>query len=152
MDFSPPGSSVHGILQARTLEWVTISFSKASSQPRNQSQVSHIADRLFTVWATREAPMGTKDVIKSRSRTPAPDNWDAYEWNGFSEPRCLHLPIHRRTLNALRYLVFLNQQSSLTFRLPARCCKLLYNLTPSPSSLEQFARGHLRRCLQGLKS
>ena len=102
-DHSPPGSSVHGILQARTLEWVTISFSKASSQPRNRSQVFHIADRLFTVWATREAPMGTKDVIKSRSRIRAPDNWDACEWNDFHEPRCLHLPTHRRALNALTW-------------------------------------------------
>ena len=40
MDCSPPGSSVHGILQARTLEWVAISFSKGSSQHRDQTQIS----------------------------------------------------------------------------------------------------------------
>ena len=55
VDCSLPGSSVHGIGQARTLEWVTILFSNASSQPRNWTQVSQIADRFFTVWATREA-------------------------------------------------------------------------------------------------
>ena len=44
-----------GILQARTLEWVAISFSKGSSWPMDQTQVSHIAGRLFTLWATREA-------------------------------------------------------------------------------------------------
>ena len=55
MDFSPPGSSVHGILQARKLEWVAISFSRGPSQPRDQTQVSHLADKFFTVWATREA-------------------------------------------------------------------------------------------------
>ena len=55
MDCSPPGSSVHGILQARTLEWVAIPFSKGSSQPRDWTQISHIAGRLFTDWATREA-------------------------------------------------------------------------------------------------
>ena len=42
---SPPGSSVHGIFQARVLEWVAISFSRGSSQPRDQTQVSCIAGR-----------------------------------------------------------------------------------------------------------
>ena len=45
-----------GILQARILEWVAISSSRGSSQPRNRTQVSHIAGRFFTIWATREAP------------------------------------------------------------------------------------------------
>ena len=43
MDCSPPGSSIHGILQARILEWVAISFSRESSQPKDRTQVSHIA-------------------------------------------------------------------------------------------------------------
>ena len=55
MDWSPPGSSVHGILQARILEWVVIPSSRGSSQPRDQTQVSHVAGRFFTDWATREA-------------------------------------------------------------------------------------------------
>ena len=46
---------VHGILQARILEWVAFSFSRGSSQPRDWTQVSHIAGRVFTSWATREA-------------------------------------------------------------------------------------------------
>ena len=54
MDCSLPGSSVLGIFQARILEWVAIPFSRGSSQPRNQTQVSHTAGRLFTVWATRD--------------------------------------------------------------------------------------------------
>ena len=58
MDCSPPGSSVHGILQARILEWVAISFSRRSSWPRDRTQVSHIAGRRFNLWATREAPIG----------------------------------------------------------------------------------------------
>ena len=53
VDYSPPGFSVHGILQARTLEWVAISFSRGSSQPRDQTQASHIAGRRFNLWATR---------------------------------------------------------------------------------------------------
>ena len=46
---------VHGIFQARILEWVAVPFSRGSSQPRDQTQVSHIAGRFFTSWATREA-------------------------------------------------------------------------------------------------
>ena len=56
MDCSPPGSSIQGILQARILELVVISFSRGSSQCRDQTLVSHTAGRLFTVWAAREAP------------------------------------------------------------------------------------------------
>ena len=55
MHYSPSGSSVHGIPQARTLEWIAIPFSKGSSQPRDQTQVSCIAGRFFTIWATKEA-------------------------------------------------------------------------------------------------
>ena len=54
MDCSLPGSSVHGIFQAIVLEWIAISFSKGSSQPRDRTWVSRIVDRRFTVWATRE--------------------------------------------------------------------------------------------------
>ena len=54
MDSSPPGS-VHGILQARILEWVVISFSKRSSWPRDWTWASYIAGRFFTAWTTREA-------------------------------------------------------------------------------------------------
>ena len=47
--------TVHGILQARILEWVAGSFSRGSSQPRDRTEVSHNAGRFFTLWATREA-------------------------------------------------------------------------------------------------
>ena len=56
MDCNIPRSSIHGIFPARVLEGVAISFSRGSSQPRDRTQVSHIACRHFTVWATREAP------------------------------------------------------------------------------------------------
>ena len=59
---SLPGSSFHGILQARILEWVVISFSRASSWPRTQIQVSCIAGRFFTIWAMREA-QGSKSSV-----------------------------------------------------------------------------------------
>ena len=52
MNCRPQNSSVHGILQRRILEWVAIPFSRESSQPRGQTQVSCIAGGFFTVWAT----------------------------------------------------------------------------------------------------
>ena len=55
MDCSTPGSSVHGIFQARMPEWVSISFSRGSSWPRDQTWVSLIAGRVFAIWVTRGA-------------------------------------------------------------------------------------------------
>ena len=67
MDWSLPGSTIHGIFQARILEWVAISFSKRSSLPRDWTLVSHmvgIVGRRFTVWATREDPFKAYANIK----------------------------------------------------------------------------------------
>ena len=55
MDYSPPGSFIHGILQARILKWIAIPFSKGYSWPRDRIHVSYIAGRFFTIWATGEA-------------------------------------------------------------------------------------------------
>ena len=55
MNYRPPGSSVHGILQARILEWVAISFFRGSFRSRNRTQASCTAGRVFTDWARREA-------------------------------------------------------------------------------------------------
>ena len=54
MNYRLPGSSVHGILQARILEWVAIPFSMGSFWPRDWTWVSHNVGRRFTIWATRE--------------------------------------------------------------------------------------------------
>ena len=62
IDCSPPGFSVHGIIQARILELVAISFSKESSPPRDRIWVSYTADRLFTNWATMETKALTKSI------------------------------------------------------------------------------------------
>ena len=56
VDCSLPGSSIHGIFQARMLEWVAIAFSRRSSRPRDWNRVSRILGRRFTIWATREVP------------------------------------------------------------------------------------------------
>ena len=64
MDCSLPGSSVHGILQARILEWVVISYSRGSSQPKDQTQVSCIeADSLPSEPPGNKGYEGTKEDI-----------------------------------------------------------------------------------------
>ena len=52
MDCSPPDSSLRGIFLAKIVEWVAIPFSGVSSWPRNWTQVSRIAGRVFTIWDT----------------------------------------------------------------------------------------------------
>ena len=64
---APPGSSVHGILQARILESVSMPSSRGSSRHRNGTGVSCITGRFFTVWASREAhqvPKGSIDLTR----------------------------------------------------------------------------------------
>ena len=68
MDCHLPGSSVHGILQARILEWVAISFCRRSFQPRDWTQVSHIIGRCFTIWATKEVNVGNIDFVDYSSK------------------------------------------------------------------------------------
>ena len=72
---SPPGSSVHGVLQARKLEWVTIPFSRGFSWPRDQTWVSYIARRFFTIWATREALLLVGLWVKGYYRTMLVNNY-----------------------------------------------------------------------------
>ena len=70
---NPMDYTVHGILQARTLEWLAFPFSRGSSQPRDWTQVSHIAGGFFTNWATR---------------SPRILEWVAYPFSrGSSRPR-----------------------------------------------------------------
>ena len=66
MDCSPTGSSVCGISQARMLEWVAMPSFRGSSQLRDQTQVSCIAGRFFTVWAIREASISGRALYKNK--------------------------------------------------------------------------------------
>ena len=72
MDCSLPDSSVHVILQAMTLEWVAILFSRGSSQPRDQTLVSCIAGGFFTIWATKGAGSAHIAMPLSQFVTPSP--------------------------------------------------------------------------------
>ena len=65
--------TVHGILQARILEWAAFPFSRGSSPPRDLTQVSHIAGRFFTSWATRQAQQyWSRQPIPSPGDLPNP--------------------------------------------------------------------------------
>ena len=67
LDCSSPGSSVCGILQASLLEWIAISFPRKSSWPRDQTQVSCLEGRSFTISTTREEPnLPLKQIVKSQ--------------------------------------------------------------------------------------
>ena len=66
MDCSPPGSSVHGISQARILEWVAISYSRGSSWPRDQTHISYIScigRWILYCWAIKEAPIDISYIL-----------------------------------------------------------------------------------------
>ena len=76
-----PGSSVHGILQARILEWVAISFSRGSSPPRDKTQVSHIAGRHCNLWATREAP--AEPQVKPQTYQTSPLTYISYSMHRY---------------------------------------------------------------------
>ena len=69
MGYSLPESSIHGIFQARILEWVAISFSRRSSQPWDRTWVSCIVGRHFNVWATKEALKSTLKYLLCSSAT-----------------------------------------------------------------------------------
>ena len=89
-DCSPPGFSVHGILQVRILEWITLPSSRGSSRPRDRNQVSCIASGLFTIWTTREALCSNKKFKKS------------YKWNA----TCESYPSSRFACFLLKILLF----------------------------------------------
>ena len=63
VDCSPSGSSVHGLLQLRILEWVAILFYRGSSQPTDQIQVSPVAGTFFTIWVIRGALVNVTQLI-----------------------------------------------------------------------------------------
>ena len=71
-DCSLSGSSVHGILQARILVWVAISFSRRSSRARDQTLAFYIAGRFFICWAIEEAPPQEGLALNSGLVTPKP--------------------------------------------------------------------------------
>ena len=85
MDCSPPGSSVHRILRARILEWVAISFSRGSFWLRDQTWISCIVGKHFTVWATSKVNFRSDQI----NRSVMSDSLWAYELQ-HTRPPCPH--------------------------------------------------------------
>ena len=79
MDCSLPGSSTHGIFQARILDWVAISFSRGSSWSRDWTRVSCIAGRCFIVWATKQAQ--ENNLKKKKKKVYMPYTWNQHNIN-----------------------------------------------------------------------
>ena len=88
--FDPLDYIVHGILQARILEWVAFPFSRGSYQPRNQTRVSSIAGGFFTNWAIREAKSYGSSIFKFWSISIlfsiAPRNEQSFSFLSTSSP------------------------------------------------------------------
>ena len=98
VDCSLPGSSIHGIFQARILEWIAISFSRGSSWPRDRTQVPRIGGRRFNLWATREAleEKGTTQILSPphiRSQH-LPQRWHVFPTTSGSYTALPRVPFH----------------------------------------------------------
>ena len=87
MDCNPPGSSVHGILQARIMEWVAIPFSRGSFWPRDWTRVSCIADVLY--WLSHQGAGITITSCLNCERICS----DIYEFRG--RQKLSHINLHR---------------------------------------------------------
>ena len=96
--YSLPSSSVFGIFQARILEWVAISFSRGSSQPRDRTWVSCIAVRCFTIWATTEAPKLTLMMVISSQLQRRLNEMCKVVWASLVAQLVKNLPVMQKTL------------------------------------------------------
>ena len=90
MNCSPPGFSVPGVFQARILVWVAISFSRGSSPPRDWTQVSCSAGRLFTIWAARE--LDPKMIPVRNPQVVRVEGWIGVSPEGSASPWKLTTP------------------------------------------------------------
>ena len=117
MDCSPPGSSVHRILQARILAWVAIPFSRGSSQPRDWTQVSGIVGRLFTLWAPKEA-----HAPAPQCQRPGFDPWvGKIPWRRERQPTPVFFPGESHGLRSLAgYSPWGHKKSDTTERFSLR--------------------------------
>ena len=87
-DCSSPGSSIHGILQARILEWVAIPFSRGSSQPRDWNRVSCIAGKFFTIWTTSLFFIGMHFLSKELNQINSVVNFLDHQVSSLEHPIC----------------------------------------------------------------
>ena len=133
MDYIPPGSSVHGVLHARILEWVAISFSRGSSWPRDWTWVSCMAGRFFTDWVTREA----KIKVKVTQSCPTLSDPMDYRVQGVLQARILEWVAF-----SLLQRIFPTQESIWG---PLNCRWILYQLSYQRSPQSESAWKSLNR-------
>ena len=122
MDCIPPGSSVYEIFQTRKVERVAIPFSRGSSWPRDQTQVSSMAGGFFTIWATREAKV---KVLAAQSCPTLCDPMDCSQ-PGSSVHGILQVRILEWVVHSLLQRIFPNLGLNLGL-LP--CRQILYHLS-----------------------
>ena len=120
--WDPMDYTVHGIIQARILEWVAFPISRGSSQPRDWAQVSHIAGRFFTSWATREAK-----EYWSGQRIPSPEDLPNQDQtgvsciaSGFFTNWAIREALTTGKIIALIILTFVSKVMSLLFNMLSR--------------------------------
>ena len=99
MDCSLPGSSVHGIFQARILEWVAIPFSRGSYQSRDQTQVSCTGGGFLTIWATRDTLKALVKALVKAKKKKKKDTLSDNLWY-FSSPGNLRCCLRHETFIA----------------------------------------------------
>ena len=146
IESSLPGSSSLGIFQARALEWVAIASSTHPSYCEgkilpamvvNRGCCNHEATTLQLLQLRMETgyPPSSSQLLQPALRRPGmrkhmiqtPDGWGAYQRNDFSDPRPLHLPIHRKALNSLTWHNWFSLINSnhLMFQLLGLCYKII---------------------------
>ena len=125
MDCSPPGSSVPGISQVRILEWVTVSFSRGSSWPRDWTHVSCTGRQILCRWATREVQKSPVEtwLIAASGIGGVPS---ASQMQNMRQPSCLLAACPRYTI----LLPYVKEQ--LFFHELRLCCLSPLNPAPSP--------------------
>ena len=122
MDYSPPGSSAHGISQARILELVVISFSRGSSQPKEQTHVSCIASGFFTTELPGKPTMKQYSVLKRNGLSRHKKTWRIL--------KCLLL-CDRSPCDS-NYMTFYKRQTAAAAKLLQPCRTLCNPIDSSP--------------------
>ena len=141
MDSSPPHSSVHRTLQARILEWVTISSSRGSSQPRGQTHISCIGRWVLYHWATREAlttDTGVESIIRLEyNGTGIKNNIDhnsgleSLEGGRETQEKLQLLPPHTGLSDFIREWLYFTDQARLEVRRVSSAFPLIWNVNPT---------------------
>ena len=125
MDCSPPGSSIHGIFQARILEWVAIPFSRGSSQPRDRTWVFCIVGRCFTVsQLVKKSACSAEDLgsIPGLGKSPGEGKGRPLQYSGLENSMDCIVHGVAKSQKQLSDFHFVSEQS-FQFYLPALRCE-----------------------------